>query len=224
MPAAVWKKRRRDRPFLLPYSSASAFMRASTFFCRSVCGTGMNSSLDTTCVGTGVALSISRAGVTLARSSSLNMPMGTLPKAERGLAETRHHLGPERLDGFHQDRVWNQGVVSVAEHPIDGLAFLLGLHGAQHGVDGSHIGIAHADDLLGRRELAGLGVLHATAEAERLEPGAAGELARIAPQGHRLRVAVTDYDVAQNADALAPGLAGDLGIDAVELLLIDRQH
>src|SRR5882757_2720066 len=162
MPAAVWKKRRRDRPFFLPYSSASAFMRASTFFCRSVCGTGMNSSLETTCVGTGVGLALKRAGVRLARSSSLNMPMAILqgiateaglcisllrltaegrertsprpdacPDAgdfqikEKSSSETRHRLGPERLDGFHQDRVWNQAVVGVAEHPVDGLAFLL---------------------------------------------------------------------------------------------------
>src|SRR5580704_19398623 len=151
MPAAVWKKRRRGRPFLRPYSSPSAFIRASTFFCRSVCGIGRNSSLETTWVGTGVGLAASSAGMSLARSSSLNMPMAIL----QGLSETRHHLGPERLDGFHQDRVWNQAVVSVAEHPIDGLAFLLRFHRPQNRIDGADIGIAHGDDLLGGRELAG---------------------------------------------------------------------
>src|ERR1700730_1938172 len=173
MPAAGWAKGRRGRPFFLPYSSASAFMRASTFFCRSVCGIGRNSSLETTWVGTGVGLAASSAGTSLARSSSLNMPMAIL----QGLSETRHHLGPERLDRFHQDRVRHQAVVSVAEHPIDGLAFLLRFHGPQHRVDRADIGIAHGDHLLGGREFAGLGVLHAAAEAERLEPGAAGELA-----------------------------------------------
>src|SRR6185295_5693510 len=108
-----------------------AFMRASTSRCRGVCGTGMNSSLDTTWVGTGVALSIRRAGETRARSSSLSIPMAILQKSEWGLAESRHHLGPERLDGFHQDRVWNKGVVSVAEHPVDRLPLLLGFHGPQ---------------------------------------------------------------------------------------------
>src|SRR6267142_6920747 len=214
MPAAVWKKRRRGKPLLRPQASASAFMRASTFFCRSVCGTGRNSSLETTCVGTGVGLVARRAGTSLARSSSLNMPMVNLQR----LPEARHHLGPEGLDGFHQDRVWHQAVVSVAEHPVDGLAFLLGFHGPQHGVDGADIGVAHADYLFGRGELAGFRVLHAAAEAERLEPGAARELAGIAPQSHRLFIGVGDDHIAQHAHVAAPGLARYLGIDAVELL------
>jgi hypothetical protein len=75
MPAAVWKNWRRDSPLRRPYSSPSWFMRASTFFCRSFCATGMNSSLDTTWVGTGVAGAFSRAGASLSCSSSLNMPM-----------------------------------------------------------------------------------------------------------------------------------------------------
>src|SRR5438552_14266676 len=220
MPAAVWKKRRRGRPLLRPQSSASAFMRASTFLWRSVCAMGRNSSLETTCVGTGVGFLARRAGTSLARSSSLNMPMVNLQR----LPEARHHLGPELVDGFHQDRVRNQAVVSVAEHPVDGLAFLLGLHGPQDGIHGADIGVALPDDLLGRGELAGFRVLHAAAEAERLEPGAAGKLARIAPQRHRFRVGVGDDDVAQHADVAASGLARYLGIDAVELLLVDRQH
>src|SRR5438477_5053389 len=118
MPAAVWKKRRRGRPLLRPHASARAFMRASTFFWRSVCGMGRNSSLETTCVGMGVGLAAKRAETSLARSSSLNIPMVNLQR----LPEARHHLGPERLDGFHQDRVGNQAVVSIAEHPVDGLA------------------------------------------------------------------------------------------------------
>jgi hypothetical protein len=53
MPAAVWKKRRLDRPLRRPCSSASSFSRASKRRCRSVCGVGKNSSLDTTWVGMG---------------------------------------------------------------------------------------------------------------------------------------------------------------------------
>src|SRR5882757_2984402 len=220
MPAAVWKKRRRGRPFFLPYSSPSAFIRASTLFWRSVCGMGRNSSLETTCVGTGVGLAASSAGTSLALSSSLNMPMIVL----QALAETRHHLGPELLDRLHQNRVWNQAVVSVAEHPIDRLSILLGFHGPQYRVDRADIGIAVGDHLLGARESAGLGVLHTPPEAERLEPGAAGELPGIAPQRHCLLVGVGDDDVAQHAHALALGLAGDLGIDVVELVLVERMH
>ena len=72
-------------------------MRASTFFCRSVCGTGMNSSLDTTCVGTGVGLAISRAGETLACSSSLNMPMVILQ--ELAVAARLHQPPPPSYGG-----------------------------------------------------------------------------------------------------------------------------
>src|SRR3954469_9393253 len=157
MPAAGWKKRRRDRPLRRPWSSASAFMRASTFFCRSVCGIGRNSSLETTCTGTGVALAAWRAGASLAVSLSLNRPTADLPSS----AEARHHLGPEGLDRLHQHGMRHQAVVSVAEHPIDRLALLLGLHRLQHRVDGADIGVAHGDHLLRGREPAGLRILHA---------------------------------------------------------------
>src|SRR4029077_8037443 len=162
-------------------------MRASTFFWRSVCGMGRNSSLETTWVGTGVGLAASSAGISPDRSSSLNMPMIFLAKWLRGaLAETRHHLGPELLDRFHQDRVRHQAIVSVTEHPVDGLAFLLGFHGPQYRIDRADIGIAHGDHFLGRRELAGLRILHAPAETERLEPGAARGIARKRPTGRAL--------------------------------------
>src|SRR5260370_14350948 len=105
---------------------------------------GRNSSLETTWVGTGVGLAASSAGISLDRSSSLNMPMVVL----QALAETRHHLGPELLDRFHQDRVRDQAVVSVAEHPVDRLAFLLGFHSPQHPIDPAHKGIAIGDHLL----------------------------------------------------------------------------
>ena len=57
-------------------------MRASTFFWRSVCGMGRNSSLETTWVGTGVGLAASSAGISPDRSSSLNMPMIFLANEE----------------------------------------------------------------------------------------------------------------------------------------------
>ena len=53
MPAAVWKNRRRDRPWRLARRSLISISRASTSFCCAVCGTGRYSSLDTICVGTG---------------------------------------------------------------------------------------------------------------------------------------------------------------------------
>ncbi len=53
MPAAVWKKRRRDRPCRRASRSLSSLSRASTSRCFSVCGVGRYSSLDTIWVGTG---------------------------------------------------------------------------------------------------------------------------------------------------------------------------
>src|SRR5215475_10391499 len=144
MPAAVWKKRRRDSPFLRPNSSPSSFMRASTFLWRSVCRIGKYSSLETRRVGIGVPSSIACAGTRSASSLSLSMPMIDLHLS----TEARHHLGPEFLDRLHQDGMRHQAVVSVAEHPIDRLALLLGLHCAEHSVDGADIGVAHRDHLL----------------------------------------------------------------------------
>ena len=42
--------------------------------------------------------------------------------------------------------MWNQAVVSVAEHPVDRLAFLLGFHAPEHCVHGADIGIALGHD------------------------------------------------------------------------------
>ena len=53
IPAAVWKKRRRDSPCRLANASPISFSRASTWRCFAVCGTGAYSSLETICVGTG---------------------------------------------------------------------------------------------------------------------------------------------------------------------------
>src|SRR5690242_9436697 len=144
MPEAVWKKRRRDRPFRRPCSSPSSLSRAATFFWRSVCAIGRYSSLETSWVGSGIRSSARQAGTVAASSSSLNMPMIDL----RVLTEARHHLGPEFLDRLHEDRMRHQAVVSVAEHPIDRLALLLGLHGAQHGVDRADIGVTQLDHFI----------------------------------------------------------------------------
>src|SRR5260370_19567927 len=144
MAGGVWKKGGRVRPFFCPYSLASAFMCASTFFCRSVCAIGRYSSLETRRVGIGVPPSTSCAGTRSASSLSLSMPIIVLHLS----TEARHHLGPELLDRPHQDGMRHQAVVSVAEHPIDGLPLLLGLHCAQHRIGRADIGVAHGDHFL----------------------------------------------------------------------------
>ena len=53
-------------------------------------------------------------------------------------------------------------------------------------------------------------------------PGTARELAGVLPQRHRLVVAVGDDHVAQHVDSAPLGLARDLGIDAVEPVLVER--
>src|SRR2546423_13105580 len=53
MPAAVWKNFRRLTPWCLASAVPSSLIRASTRFCRSVWGAGVNSSLATNCVGIG---------------------------------------------------------------------------------------------------------------------------------------------------------------------------
>ena len=53
MPAAVWKNARRLTPWCFASRVPSSLMRASTCFCFSVWGGGVNSSLETNCVGMG---------------------------------------------------------------------------------------------------------------------------------------------------------------------------
>src|ERR1700733_382729 len=74
MPAAVRKKPRRSSPCLGPSSPAMASRRASTSRCFAFCGSGANSSLETTWVGIGVSCGSSSAGVSAASSSSLRNP------------------------------------------------------------------------------------------------------------------------------------------------------
>ena len=79
MPAAVWKNWRRLRPCLPPSSSPIASRRASTSFCFSLCGGGVNSSLETICVGMGVACGNSSDGISSLISCSVRNPMHSLP-------------------------------------------------------------------------------------------------------------------------------------------------
>ncbi len=53
--------------------------RASTSFCFSLCGGGVNSSLDTICVGIGVACGSSSDGDSSGISFSVRKPMFALP-------------------------------------------------------------------------------------------------------------------------------------------------
>ena len=62
MPAAVWKNRRRLTPWCFASWLPSSLMRASTRFCCAVCGGGVNSSLETNCVGIGDAKDAVSAG------------------------------------------------------------------------------------------------------------------------------------------------------------------
>ena len=71
MPAAVSKKRRRDRPSFFAVAAPISLTRASTSFCRALCGGGKYSSLDTICVGTGAAKVVVSAGRNFASSASL---------------------------------------------------------------------------------------------------------------------------------------------------------
>ncbi len=81
MPAALWKNCRRDSPCLPPSSSAIASSRASTSFCFSLCGGGVNSSLETIWVGIGVACGSSSDGASSRISFSVRKPIAILLSA-----------------------------------------------------------------------------------------------------------------------------------------------
>src|SRR5271166_6586692 len=94
MPAAVWKKRRRDRPCRRASRSLSSLSRASTSRCFSVCGTGMYSSLDTICVGTGAGKEDVSAGCNSRSCSSVRNFMRAPPW--RRMAPLSRHPGEGR--------------------------------------------------------------------------------------------------------------------------------
>ena len=77
MPAAPWKNVRREMPCCFDNSLPSSFTRASNSRCLSLCGAGMNSSLETACVGIGERNVAVSAGTSLAISSG-DIMMGLL--------------------------------------------------------------------------------------------------------------------------------------------------
>ena len=73
MPPVLVRNRRRSMPSFLLAGSASSWIRASTRFCFSVCGTGMYSPFETIRVGTGDgngSPSSARAHLAICSSSS----------------------------------------------------------------------------------------------------------------------------------------------------------
>jgi hypothetical protein len=56
IPIVLAKNARRASPSFFARSSASSPISASTCFCCLFCGRGINSSFDTTCVGTGESM------------------------------------------------------------------------------------------------------------------------------------------------------------------------
>ncbi len=92
MPAAVWKKRRRDNPCRRASRSLMAISRASTSRCRADCGTGRYSSLDTICVGTGEGNDeVSAGNRPLIISSLRNFMVSS--RVEAAAAFYRHRCG-----------------------------------------------------------------------------------------------------------------------------------
>src|SRR5258706_10439504 len=79
MPAADWKKRRRDIPRRLAAAAPISFTRASNSRCLRVCGDAMNSSLETDWTGIGEA-NRSSAGESW-RSSSWDSMLLEAPRA-----------------------------------------------------------------------------------------------------------------------------------------------
>jgi hypothetical protein len=86
MPAAVWKKRRRDTPMRFASRSLRSISRPSTSRCFAVCGTGAYSSLDTICVGTGEGNDDVSAGARPLIISSVRYFMGLSLKGAAELA------------------------------------------------------------------------------------------------------------------------------------------
>src|SRR5580765_6876349 len=94
MPAAVWKNRRRLTPWCFASRLPSSLMRASTSFCFTVCGAGVNSSLETNCVGIGDAKDDVSAG---SRSMESLLSRGSLHGREgRGTQDHVSHLLHDR--------------------------------------------------------------------------------------------------------------------------------
>src|SRR5436190_13648511 len=113
MPDAVARNRRRVMPWRFASAPPSSLSRASTRRWRAVCAAGMNSSLDTLCVGIGPAKAWVSAGNRLASSRSLSSPMTA---SSGGVAGARGHFQkcthdvPELVAGVAQrDRMRGAG-------------------------------------------------------------------------------------------------------------------
>jgi len=89
MPDAVVRNRRRVMPWRFASTPPSSLSRPSTRRWRAVCGAGMNSSLDTLCVGIGPAKAWVSAGNRLASSRSLSSPMTA---SSGGMSVPRGHF------------------------------------------------------------------------------------------------------------------------------------
>src|SRR6516162_8054906 len=105
MPAAVWKKRRRDKPCRRASRPLNSLSRASTSRCSAVCGTGMYSSLDTIWVGTGEANDAVSAGCSSRSCSSvknftINLPYWWL----RRVPSQQYTEGRDRRCGIDPNR------------------------------------------------------------------------------------------------------------------------
>src|SRR6202795_4124764 len=75
IPAAVLKKARRRMPCWDASAAPYCFTRASNSRCFAVCGAGMNSSLDTDCVGIDDGKAEVSAGNTCLKSSGASQPI-----------------------------------------------------------------------------------------------------------------------------------------------------
>src|ERR1051325_10484345 len=147
------------------------------------------------------------------------------PKSKSPSGDARHDFGPEALDRLHQHVMPHEAVVGVAEHPFDRQPAAQLFERAGDRVDRADQRITLLNRFLRASwRQAGVGIDHTLAKAERLEPGAAGEHAGIAPQGDRLGIAIGDDDVAQNAHAVAAPAPRHLGIDVVKIVLIAGVH
>src|SRR5690348_10894190 len=91
IPEALWKNRRRLIPRRLAMYAPISFTRASNSRCFSVCGPGMNSSLDTDCTGIGEGKRDS-AGDRRSNSSGLSMLIGISSVGGLAICLFRHNL------------------------------------------------------------------------------------------------------------------------------------
>src|ERR1700740_1279097 len=88
-PMLLAMKVRRSMPSFLDFSSAICPIRCSTCFCLALCGRGMNSSLDRTCVGIGESTPFLRS------RWYLRIHIGRFPLAGLFSGNSVHQFGKE---------------------------------------------------------------------------------------------------------------------------------